>query len=66
MHKTIRISPLSASEKSNNSPVKSLENALSFDPGFPHTFCGGGSNFIRVQGTAANFARWPRAQPIRQ
>ncbi|KAI0718243.1 Aldo/keto reductase [Cerioporus squamosus] len=46
--------------------IKFLESSVPFDPGFPHSFCGDGSDFVGLQKTAANFVRWPRAQPIRQ
>ncbi|RPD61728.1 Aldo/keto reductase [Lentinus tigrinus ALCF2SS1-7] len=44
--------------------VKFLESALSFDPGFPHNFCGDGSEYTGLMLNAANFVRWPRAKPI--
>ncbi|RDX52548.1 Aldo/keto reductase [Lentinus brumalis] len=44
--------------------VEFLEDALPFDPGFPHTFCGDGSDYIPLMKNAANFVRWPRPQPI--
>ncbi|RPD61745.1 Aldo/keto reductase [Lentinus tigrinus ALCF2SS1-7] len=44
--------------------VKYLEDASPFVKGFPHDFCGDGSDYIWLMKNAANFVRWPRAAPI--
>ncbi|KAI0717871.1 NADP-dependent oxidoreductase domain-containing protein [Cerioporus squamosus] len=44
--------------------VKFLEDAVPFEPGFPHNFVGDGSDYIPLMKNAANFVRWPRPQPI--
>ncbi|RDX48608.1 Aldo/keto reductase [Lentinus brumalis] len=80
MHKTTHVFPIVGGRKVeqleaniealnvtlSEEQIKFMESALPFNPGFPHSFCGDGSDFIRLQNTAANFVRWPRAQPIRQ
>ncbi|RPD53607.1 Aldo/keto reductase [Lentinus tigrinus ALCF2SS1-6] len=44
--------------------VKFLEGVLPFDVGFPHDFCGDGSEYTPLMKNAANFVKWPRPQPI--
>ncbi|OBZ68876.1 Aryl-alcohol dehydrogenase [NADP(+)] [Grifola frondosa] len=45
--------------------VKYLENALSFEPGFPHNIIGDGSAYGMAFTTAAAFDKWPLQQAIR-
>ncbi|KAI0700989.1 Aldo/keto reductase [Cerioporus squamosus] len=80
MHKTTHVLPIVGGRKVeqleaniealdvtlSEQQITFLESSLPFNPGFPHSFCGDGSDYIRLQKTAANFVRWPRAQPIRQ
>ncbi|KAI0767466.1 NADP-dependent oxidoreductase domain-containing protein [Fomes fomentarius] len=79
MHKTTHVFPIIGGRKIehleaniaaldislSDEQIKHLESALPFDLGFPQNFSGDGSNFIWLQTNAANFVRWPRAQPIR-
>ncbi|KAI1792816.1 Aldo/keto reductase [Ganoderma leucocontextum] len=45
--------------------IKYLEGVLPFDPGFPNSMVGDGTEYTRLARTAANFVKWPRVQAIR-
>ncbi|KIJ64652.1 hypothetical protein HYDPIDRAFT_90016 [Hydnomerulius pinastri MD-312] len=45
--------------------IKYLESVIPFDPGFPHSFIGDGTDYMFLMRTAAYFDRQPYAQPIR-
>ncbi|KAI0324621.1 Aldo/keto reductase [Cubamyces sp. BRFM 1775] len=45
--------------------VKYLESILPFDPGFPTTMIGDGTEYNKLFLSAGNFDKWPRAQAIR-
>ncbi|KAI0752669.1 Aldo/keto reductase [Daedaleopsis nitida] len=80
MHKTTHVFPIIGGRKVeqlegniealnitlSEEQVKYLESVLPFQPGFPHNILGDGSDFPYLQKDAANFVRWPRAQPIRK
>ncbi|KAI0686226.1 Aldo/keto reductase [Earliella scabrosa] len=80
MHKTTHVFPIIGGRKIehlqaniaalditlSDEQIKFLEDALPFNPGFPMSFCGDGSQYIWLMKSAGNFVRWPRPQPIRQ
>ncbi|EIW53428.1 Aldo/keto reductase [Trametes versicolor FP-101664 SS1] len=45
--------------------VKYLESILPFNPGFPNTMVGDGTEYTVLTKTAGNFDKWPRPQAIR-
>ncbi|KAI0708694.1 Aldo/keto reductase [Earliella scabrosa] len=45
--------------------IKYLESVMPFDPGFPYTLVGDGTEYIPMTRSAGNFDKWPRTQAIR-
>ncbi|RPD61729.1 Aldo/keto reductase [Lentinus tigrinus ALCF2SS1-6] len=50
--------------KLSEEQIKFLESSSTFVKGFPHDFCGDGSDYIWLMKNAANYVRWPRPAPI--
>ncbi|KAH9856357.1 aryl-alcohol dehydrogenase [Lenzites betulinus] len=44
--------------------VKKIEDAVPFNPGFPHGMIGNGSEYNRLFASAGHFDKWPEAQAI--
>lgn len=45
--------------------IKFLEDVNTFDPGFPSTFVGNGTDHTWLMKSAANYSKWPLQEPIR-
>ncbi|KAI0668879.1 aryl-alcohol dehydrogenase [Trametes maxima] len=45
--------------------IKKIEDAVPFDPGFPHGMIGNGTQYQPLFTSAGHFDKWPLPQPIR-